>query len=226
MCERNRIIRYAKGAIGCEYSRIPSGGVEGESYNCSFLTFCAYRYAGLKIPKWQGHQHGNGSQSDWVRWAGNWCEDASELEKGDLVFFGDSPNYTFHVGIALGNGYSMIDSVPNGGVQERFIYDSFIGGGWPFDIGREHKECDLEMQGLILVKERDCCVYLDAQGLHDVSDPKNIEALDKVAIAFTGEPLRRVEYSAEDYANLCQVLRAGMPASLADLATKYEPRSV
>lgn len=223
MC-RQRIIDYAMDAIGCAYSDIPSGGTEGESYNCSFLTFCAYQNAGLEIPKWQGHQNGTGSQSDWVRWSGNWCKDASKLERGDLAFFGDSPYQTFHVGIALGNGYSMIDSVPNGGVQERFFYDSFVGGGWPFE--RERKESDLDVQGFILVKERDCCVYMDAQGLHDVTEPKNIDALDKAAMAFTGEPLRRVEYSAEDYANLCQVLRAGMPASLADLATKYEPRSV
>lgn len=131
---REMIVAYARWAIGCSYDTTPSGGVEGESYNCSFLSFCAYRHAGLEIPTWQGAQNGEGSQSDWVRWNGHWTNDPDELQPGDLVFFGSSPSYTTHVGISLG-GYDMIDSVPNGGVQERELYDSFVGGGWPFEGG-------------------------------------------------------------------------------------------
>lgn len=127
---REMIVAYARWAIGCSYDTTPSGGVEGESYNCSFLSFCAYRHAGLEIPTWQGHQNGEGSQSDWVRWNDHWTTDPDELQAGDLVFFGDSPYNTGHVGISLG-GYDMIDSVPNGGVQERELYGSFVGGGWP-----------------------------------------------------------------------------------------------
>ena len=127
---RETIVAYARWAIGCAYDYTPSGGVEGESYNCSFLSFCAYRHAGLEIPTWQGHQNGEGSQSDWVRWNDHWTTDPDELQAGDLVFFGDSPYNTGHVGISLG-GSLMIDSVPNGGVQERELYGSFVGGGWP-----------------------------------------------------------------------------------------------
>ena len=127
---RETIVAYARWAIGCAYDYTPSGGVEGESYNCSFLSFCAYRHAGLEIPSWQGHQNGEGSQSDWVRWNDHWTDDPDELQAGDLVFFGDSPYNTGHVGISLG-GSLMIDSVPNGGVQERELYGSFVGGGWP-----------------------------------------------------------------------------------------------
>lgn len=129
---REDIVAYCRDNIGCTYDYTPSGGVEGESYNCSFLSYCAYKAAGLDIPTWQGHQNGYGSQSDWVRWAGHWTDDPSELRAGDLVFFGTSPYYTTHVGISLG-GYDMIDSVPNGGVQERTLYDSFVGGGWPLE---------------------------------------------------------------------------------------------
>ena len=137
MGEREDIVSYCRRAIGCDYDYTPSGGVEWESYNCSFLTTCAYRAAGLDIPHWQGHQNGNGSQSDWVRWAGNWATDPDDLQPGDLVFFGyydeDEDEYiTNHVGISLG-GWDMIDSVPNGGVQERELYGSFVGGGWPFE---------------------------------------------------------------------------------------------
>lgn len=137
MGERDRIVSYARANIGASYSTIPSGGEEGVCYNCSFLTKCAYAAAGLDIPGWQGHQNGNGSQSDWVRWAGNWKTDPDDLQPGDLVFFGyydeDEDEYiTGHVGISLG-GWDMIDSIPNGGVQERTLYDNFVGGGWPFE---------------------------------------------------------------------------------------------
>lgn len=128
---RDEIVRYAQRNIGCAYSYVPSGGTEGRSYNCSFLTTCAYRAAGLTIPGWQGHQNGDGSQSDWVRRASHWTTNASNLKAGDLVFFGTSPTNTSHVGISLG-GNRMIDSVPDGGVQERRLYSSFVGGGWPF----------------------------------------------------------------------------------------------
>lgn len=127
---RDEIVAYAQRQIGCAYSTIPSGGREGVAYNCSYLTTCAYKAAGLTIPRWQGHQNGDGSQSDWVRRAGNWTENVSELRAGDLVFFGTSPYNTSHVGISLGSN-RMIDSVPDGGVQERRLYASFVGGGWP-----------------------------------------------------------------------------------------------
>lgn len=143
---REDIVAYCRDNIGCAYDYTPSGGVEGESYNCSFLSYCAYKAAGLDIPTWQGHQNGDGSQSDWVRWAGNWTNDPSELRAGDLVFFGTSPYYTTHVGISLG-GYDMIDSVPNGGVQERTLYDSFVGGGWPFEDG--HDEAYIKCNGTV-----------------------------------------------------------------------------
>lgn len=130
MCVRDEIVAYCESVIGCEYDYTPSGGVEYQSYNCSYLSTCAYESAGLDIPTWQGHQNGDGSQSDWVRRNGHWTDDPDELEPGDLVFFGDSPYDTFHVGVSTG-GWGMIDSVPNGGVQRRTLYDSFVGGGWP-----------------------------------------------------------------------------------------------
>lgn len=129
---RDRIVAYARRNIGCRYSYVPSGGVEGESYNCSYLTTCAYKAAGLTIPRWQGHQNGDGSQSDWVWRNGHWTTDPARLQPGDLVFFGSSRTYTTHVGISLG-GRWMIDSVPAGGVQTRLLYGSFVGGGWPLN---------------------------------------------------------------------------------------------
>lgn len=230
MNTRDRIIRYAKGAIGCAYDRTPSGGVEGESYNCSYLTFCAYRFAGLEIPTWQGAQNGRGSQSDWVIWEGNWTTDPNDLQKGDLVFFGyydDDLEYyvTSHVGISLG-GTRMIDSVPNGGVQERELYDSFCGGGSPldFDVEPVIEEVTGKMQGIISIENRNTLVYLNGDEIHDITEPECVEALNKVATAFTGKPLRVVELAENEYALLCQVMNAGQPIHLHDLNTMFPPR--
>ena len=224
MCTRDRIIRYARGAIGCAYDRTPSGGVEGESYNCSYLTFCAYRYAGLEIPRWQGHQNGNGSQSDMVRWNGNLVTDPELLKAGDLVFFSDCDDIedTYHVGISLG-GYRMIDSVPNGGVQERHLYDTFVGGGWPLPIERETET--QEMQGIISITDRNTFVYYNGDEIQDISEPEDLEVLQKVATAFTGKPLNVIELAENEYALLCRVVRAGMPVHLSDLNEEYPPRS-
>ena len=147
---RDDIVAYAQRQIGCVYSYVPSGGVEGRSYNCSFLSTCAYKAAGISIPGWQGHQNGDGSQSDWVRRAGHWTTHASDLKPGDLVFFGSSPTYTTHVGISLG-GNRMIDSVPDGGVQERRLYSSFVGGGWPLATVPAESTTPASTEGVIPV---------------------------------------------------------------------------
>jgi len=132
---RERIVACARSHIGDPYNTAASYPRTGpasdyDSFNCSGLTRAVYEECGLTIPGWQGAQNGKGSQSDWVRWHGHWTTDPDQLQPGDLVFFGSSPTNTGHVGISLG-GTAMIDSVPNGGVQERELYGSFVGGGWP-----------------------------------------------------------------------------------------------
>lgn len=132
---RSDILAYCRKQIGCVYSYIPSGGVEGKSYNCSFLSTKAYKAAGLTIPGWQGHQNGDGSQSDWVYRNGHWTTDPAKLKVGDLVFFGTSQKNTGHVGIVSRTGSTpyIIDSTPSRGVVERKLPFSagFVGGGWP-----------------------------------------------------------------------------------------------
>lgn len=228
MTLRDKIIRYAKGVIGCAYDWTPSGGVEGERYNCSYLTFCAYRFAGLEIPTWQGHQNGNGSQSDWVRWNDNLVTDIDLLEAGDLVFFSkyDDIGNTYHVGISLGDN-RMIDSVPNGGVQERELYDTFVGGGWPLPLDVKPIPLDngrKNMEGIISVEGRNTFIYYNGDELHDISEPECVDVLNKISTAFTGAPLRIIELSENEYARLCQVINAGEPVHLNDLNNKYPPR--
>lgn len=135
MGKRDQIVAYCRKQIGCSYSYTPSGGKEGSSYNCSFLSTCAYKAAGLIIPKWQGHQNGDGSQSDWVYRNGHWTTDPSKLKPGDLVFFGTKRTNTGHVGVVSKAGSTpyIIDSTPSRGVVERKLPLSagFVGGGWP-----------------------------------------------------------------------------------------------
>jgi len=226
---REDIVAYCRDNIGSAYDYTPSGGTEHESYNCSFLTFCAYRSAGLRIPTWQGHQNGEGSQSDWVRWNAHWTDDPSELRAGDLVFFGSSPYYTTHVGISLG-GWRMIDSVPNGGVQERYLYDSFVGGGWPLDwTPEEHKQEPLEdipMDCIITLADLNTVICVWGGHIHDLTDPDDIRVLDKVwGATHDGEQMPRMQLSGDWYARLVQVHNAGLPKHLAEYNGKFPPRS-
>lgn len=132
---RSTIVAYCRKQLGCAYSYTPSGGKEGSSYNCSYLSTCAYKAAGLTIPKWQGHQNGDGSQSDWVYRNGHWTTDPAKLKPGDLVFFGTKRTNTTHVGVVskAGSVPYIIDSTPSRGVAERKLPLSagFVGGGWP-----------------------------------------------------------------------------------------------
>jgi hypothetical protein len=132
---RSTIVAYCRKQLGCAYSYTPSGGKDGSSYNCSYLSTCAYKAAGLTIPRWQGHQNGDGSQSDWVYRNGHWTTDPAKLKPGDLVFFGSSRTNTCHVGIVskAGTVPYIIDSTPSRGVAERKLPISagFVGGGWP-----------------------------------------------------------------------------------------------
>ena len=132
---RSTIVAYCRKQLGCSYSYTPSGGKEGSSYNCSYLSTCAYKAAGLTIPKWQGHQNGDGSQSDWVYRHGHWTTDPAKLKPGDLVFFGTKRTNTNHVGVVSKAGSTpyIIDSTPSRGVAERKLPVSagFVGGGWP-----------------------------------------------------------------------------------------------
>ena len=149
---REDIVAYCRRQVGCSYSTVPSGGKEGQSYNCSYLSTCAYRAAGLTIPGWQGHQNGDGSQSDWVWRNGHWTTDKSKLLPGDLVFFGEHRGSTSHVAVVSRAGSTpyIIDSTPPRGVAERALPTGagFVGGGWPLaelpEAGAaKAAECDL-----------------------------------------------------------------------------------
>ena len=231
---RDKIVQYCKDNIGCSYNTIPSGGVEGESYNCSFLSTCAYAAAGLDIPSWQGAQNGRGSQTDWVRWAGHWTTNPDELKPGDLVFFGyydddDEIYVTGHVGISLG-GNDMIDSVPNGGVQHRKLYGSFCGGGWPFKWLPEEKEIEelisMGMTCRINIKDKNTIVWFDGININDLHEPACIDVLNKIHRACNNnKDMPEIVLEPDEFAHLCQAIKGTFPKHLKELVDKYPTRS-
>lgn len=233
MSVRDKIVEYAKNAVGCDYDYDASSGIEGISYNCSFLSTCAYRHAGIDIPYWQGHQNGTGSQSDWVYWNGHWTTNPENLKPGDLVFFGESQRNTGHVGISLG-GYKMIDSVPNGGVDVRELYGSFVGGGWPLstlpeDLEPEPEpepELEVPMDCIISIPERNVCAAILGGQIHDLTEPDDIVVLNKVyGACHNGENMPWVELTPDWYARLVQCYVAGLPKDMGEYNTKFPPRS-
>lgn len=234
---REDIVAYCRENVGCSYDWTPSGGVEGESYNCSYLSTCAYAAAGLEIPHWQGHQNGNGSQSDWVRWNGHWTDDPDELLPGDLVFFGDSPTFTGHVGVSLG-GWRMIDSVPDGGVQERTLYGTFVGGGWPLEWTpedepepepeqeKQFRKAVTAMSCLIHITDRNTWVWKVGDRIHDLTHEDEIENLiNNYAVENDGKSMPVMRLTGDWYARLVQSCKAGLPKHLDDLNNKFKPRS-
>lgn len=233
MSVRDKIVEYAKNAVGCDYDTAASSGIEGISYNCSFLSTCAYRHAGIDIPYWQGHQNGSGSQSDWVYWNGHWTTNPENLKPGDLVFFGESQRNTGHVGISLG-GYEMIDSIPDGGVDIRELYGSFVGGGWPLSTLPEdmepepepEPELEIPMDCIISIPERNVCAAILGGQIHDLTEPDDIVVLNKVyGATHNGENMPWVELTPDWYARLVQCYVAGLPKDMGEYNTKFPPRS-
>lgn len=86
--ERAAVVQYAKKFIGTPYAY----GASGPSrFDCSGFTSYVYRYFGVSLPHSSSGQSGYGSSIS-----------KSNLQPGDLVFFGGSGIH--HVGIYVGNG--------------------------------------------------------------------------------------------------------------------------
>jgi cell wall-associated NlpC family hydrolase len=105
-------IRAAEGFIGVPYHY---GGTTPSGFDCSGLMQYVWREAGVDLPRTAAEQ----------QQVGTMVSGESNLEPGDLVFFG-SPAY--HVGMYLGNGY-MIDAPRTGeDVQIQPIFSGFSYG--------------------------------------------------------------------------------------------------
>jgi cell wall-associated NlpC family hydrolase len=100
-------VAYAYAQLGKPYRY---AGVGPESYDCSGLTMMAWARGGV------GMAHG--SQSQYMSFP---KIPISQLQPGDLVFFGSSGPTNHHVGIVVGGGM-MIDAPHTGAFVEKVSY--------------------------------------------------------------------------------------------------------
>ena len=122
-------IAAAKSQLGVSYS-YAGNAIAGQEFDCSGLVWWAFRQAGYSIPRGQRMANGyNNSMIGWVMQHGLKTS-ISQLEPGDLMFWGSGTGSTTHVALYIGNG-QMIHS-NYGGVEIRSAsYSSghFVGGG-------------------------------------------------------------------------------------------------
>jgi len=112
------VIAFARAQLGEPYVW---GGAGPNVWDCSGLTMMAWRQAGVRLSHYTGYQ-----------WAETDRVPLSQLQPGDLVFFGTSGPNSHHVGLYIGGGqmihapnpstvvkiasiYSMSDLLPYGG---------------------------------------------------------------------------------------------------------------
>ena len=114
------VIAFARAQIGKPYQW---GAAGPDTFDCSGLTLMAWAQAGVNLSHYTGYQ-----------WAETRRVPLSDLQPGDLVFFGDSGPTSHHMGLYVGN--DMMINAPNTGAFVRYdnIY-SFSGllpyGGRP-----------------------------------------------------------------------------------------------
>jgi len=104
------VLAYARAQIGKPYL----WGAEGpDSFDCSGLTMRAWQQAGVNLSHYTGAQWGETTRVP-----------ISELQPGDLVFYGSSGESSHHVGLYIG-GDQMIEA-PHAGADVRYasIYRS------------------------------------------------------------------------------------------------------
>lgn len=104
------VLSYARAQIGKPYEW---GGSGPDTFDCSGLTLMAWRQAGVNLSHYTGAQ---------------WRETArvaiSDLQPGDLVFYGTSGETSHHMGLYIGGG-RMIEAPYTGAfVREASIYRS------------------------------------------------------------------------------------------------------
>lgn len=123
-------IAAAKSQLGVSYSWA-GNAIPDQEFDCSGLVWWAYKKAGISIPRGQRMSNGRGnSMIGWCLDGGGWTTDQSQLQAGDLMFWGGGVNSTTHVGMCIGGGLMIHSNW--GGVEIASVYyssGSFVGGG-------------------------------------------------------------------------------------------------
>ena len=92
LLDTDALITWSKRFLGLPYLW---GGTSAFGYDCSGFTQMLCRRRGLTIPRDAGPQ---------ARWEGVVVVDRADLQPGDLLFFGKSPDKISHTGMYIGNG--------------------------------------------------------------------------------------------------------------------------
>jgi len=98
------VVDYAKKYLGLRY--VSGGNSLTTGTDCSGFTKLIYKEFGIKLSRGVKAQAKNGS---YVK--------KSDLQKGDLIFYGQKAGVVSHVGIYIGNGKVIHQSNPRDGVK-------------------------------------------------------------------------------------------------------------
>jgi cell wall-associated NlpC family hydrolase len=118
-------VDWALAQVGTPY--IWGGETPGVGFDCSGLVQAAYKTAGITLPRVAQDQYN----------AGPLLPAGTQLDPGDLVFFGSGPSDVTHVGIYIGveNGRAMMVDAPHTGANVRVeAFPTTIGTAWGTDI--------------------------------------------------------------------------------------------
>ena len=116
----SRALAFALEQLGVPYLY---GGESRAGYDCSGLVQAAYRAAGISLPRTAQEQYD----------AGPHLPAGAQLEPGDLVFFGQSPEDVTHVGMVVAAG-EMVDAPHTGTVVRTEPFPTTVGAKWGQDI--------------------------------------------------------------------------------------------
>ena len=100
----SNIVDYAKKFMGLRYVR--AGRSLSTGTDCSGFTMLIYREFGINLPSTPSGQANQGSYIA-----------KSDLQKGDLVFYGQTSGKISHVAMYIGNGQVIHESTPKDGVK-------------------------------------------------------------------------------------------------------------
>lgn len=104
-------VAVAKAQLGKPYG----WGAEGpNSYDCSGLTYYAYKQQGITLPRTSSSQGSAG-----------WKVSKNDLVPGDLVFFNTNGSGISHVGIYIGDGNMIHSTKPGDVVKVTSIHSSY-----------------------------------------------------------------------------------------------------
>ena len=100
----NAVVEYAKKYLGLRYVR--GGNSLSTGTDCSGFTKLIYKEFGINLSRAVSGQ----------RYAGRYVQ-KSDLQKGDLIFYGTKAGVASHVAIYIGNGQVIHQSTPKHGVK-------------------------------------------------------------------------------------------------------------